>query len=209
MLADHAAIPVLAVTDMDRARAFYEGTLGLHQRGDEVPDGVVYRTSNGGFLVYPSALRRDQQGHRRSRSSCSGDAFDAEVAALRAAGIEFQTFDLPGEATWTDGVLTDGTDEGRLVRRPRRERPQRRDGPAERRGLRGRGEAPGGGRDDRRPLSAVGRRQSSSISEPSGAMTYQTSLTPWPVDVARRRVLRERVDRPAVDGDLLGAVGRR
>ena len=39
MLADHAAIPVLAVTDLDRAREFYEGTLGFTS-GPEVPDGV-------------------------------------------------------------------------------------------------------------------------------------------------------------------------
>ena len=40
MLADHAAIPVLAVTDLDRAREFYEGTLGFTS-GPEVPDGVI------------------------------------------------------------------------------------------------------------------------------------------------------------------------
>ena len=33
---------------------------------------------------------------------------DAEVDALRAAGVELQTFDLPGDVTWTDGVLSDG-----------------------------------------------------------------------------------------------------
>ena len=54
MLSDHASMPVLAVTDLERARAFYEGTLGFTSAG-EVPDGVVYSTSNGGFLVYPSA----------------------------------------------------------------------------------------------------------------------------------------------------------
>ncbi|WP_421733731.1 VOC family protein [Cellulomonas sp.] len=107
MLADHAAIPVLAVTDMERARAFYEGTLGFTSAG-EVPDGVVYGTSNGGFLVYPSAYAGTNKATAMS-FQLSGDAFDAEVAALRAAGVEFQTFDLPGEATWTDGVLSDGT----------------------------------------------------------------------------------------------------
>jgi catechol 2,3-dioxygenase-like lactoylglutathione lyase family enzyme len=106
MLSDHAAIPVLAVTDIERARAFYEGTLGFSSAGD-VPDGVLYRTSNGGFLVYPSAYAGTNKATAIS-FQLSGDAFDSEVAALRAAGVELQTFDLPGDATWTDGVLSDG-----------------------------------------------------------------------------------------------------
>ncbi|WP_315097958.1 VOC family protein [uncultured Cellulomonas sp.] len=107
MLSDHTAIPVIAVTDMDRARAFYEGTLGFTSTGD-VPDGVVYRTSNGGFLVYPSAYAGTNRATAVS-FQLPPDAFDAEVDALRAAGIELQTFDLPGDAAWTDGVLSDGT----------------------------------------------------------------------------------------------------
>ena len=107
MLADHAAIPVLAVTDLDRAREFYEGTLGFTS-GAEVPDGVLYRTSNGGFLVYPSAYAGTNRATAIS-FQLSADAFDSEVVALRDAGIQFQTFDLPGDATWTDGVLSDGT----------------------------------------------------------------------------------------------------
>lgn len=106
MLSDHASMPVLAVTDMERARAFYEGTLGFTSAG-EVPDGVVYSTSNGGFLVYPSAYAGTNKATAIS-FQLPTDAFDAEVAALRGAGIEFQTFDLPGEVTWADGVLSDG-----------------------------------------------------------------------------------------------------
>ena len=34
-------------------------------------------------------------------------AFDAEVAALREAGVEFLTFEAPG-ATWQDGVASFG-----------------------------------------------------------------------------------------------------
>ena len=106
MLADHAAIPVLAVTDLDRARAFYEGTLGFTS-GPPVPDGVLYGTSNGGFLVYPSAYAGTNKATAIS-FQLSAEAFDSEISALRDAGVEFQTFEVPGEATWTDGVLSDG-----------------------------------------------------------------------------------------------------
>jgi len=58
--------------------------------------------------VYPSAYAGTNKATGIS-FQLSADAFDSEVAALRAAGIQFQTFDLPGDATWDDGVLTDGT----------------------------------------------------------------------------------------------------
>ncbi|ACZ30417.1 Glyoxalase/bleomycin resistance protein/dioxygenase [Xylanimonas cellulosilytica DSM 15894] len=110
MLTDHPAIPVLAVSDLDRARSFYEGTLGL-------PDpvaaagGVVYRTASGGFLVYPSSYAGTNQATAIS-FQVPLDAFDAEIDALRSAGVEFQTFDVP-EGTWADGVLTSAS--GRSV----------------------------------------------------------------------------------------------
>ena len=106
MLSDHPAIPVLAVTDIERAHAFYEGTLGF-THGDEVAEGVMYTTANGGFLVYPSSYAGTNKATGIS-FQIPGDAFDAEVAALRAAGIELQTFDVP-EGEWVDGVLTDGS----------------------------------------------------------------------------------------------------
>ena len=107
MLSDHAAMPVLAVADMDKARAFYEGTLGFTSVGN-APEGVVYGTSNGGMLVYPSTYAGTNQATGVS-FQVSEARFADEVAALRSAGIVFQTFELPPEAgTWTDGVLSGG-----------------------------------------------------------------------------------------------------
>ncbi|WP_028046413.1 VOC family protein [Cellulomonas sp. URHE0023] len=107
MLSAHPAIPVLAVTDLDRARAFYEGTLGFTARDEEIPEGVLYRSANGGFLVYPSSYAGTNKATAIS-FQVAGDAFDAEVAALRSAGVELQTFDVP-EGEWVDGVLTSGS----------------------------------------------------------------------------------------------------
>jgi len=107
MLSDHAAIPVLAVADLDRARAFYEGTLGFTSIGGVPEGGIIYGTSNGGFLVYPSAYAGSNKATGMGFQLTTDD-FDAEVAALRAAGVELQTFDVPGDAVWTDGVLSDG-----------------------------------------------------------------------------------------------------
>ena len=104
MLSAHPAIAVLAVTDVERARAFYEGTLGFTPGADEVPEGVLYTTANGGFLVYPSSYAGTNKATAIS-FQIPGDAFADEVATLRAAGIELQTFDVP-EGEWVDGVLT-------------------------------------------------------------------------------------------------------
>src|SRR4051794_4847093 len=106
MLSAHLAMPVLAVTDVERARAFYEGTLGFRPGDEEVPEGVFYPTANGGFLVYPSSYAGTNKATAIS-FQIRGDAFADEVAALRAAGVELQTFDVP-EGEWVDGVLTAG-----------------------------------------------------------------------------------------------------
>jgi len=102
MLSDHPAIPVLAVTDLERARGFYEGTLGFTSTGDAT-EGVIYATGSGGFLVYPSGYAGTNKATGIS-FQIPARAFDAEVAALRDKGIELQTFDVP-VGSWVDGVL--------------------------------------------------------------------------------------------------------
>jgi catechol 2,3-dioxygenase-like lactoylglutathione lyase family enzyme len=106
MLADYAPVPAIAVTDLARARRFYEETLGFTP-DDDVPDGVAYRSGGGAFLVYPSAYAGTNKATAMS-FAVPGDAFDREVAALREAGLEFQTFELDG-MEWRDGVATAGT----------------------------------------------------------------------------------------------------
>lgn len=107
MLSAHPAIPVLAVTDIERARAFYEGALGFTSADVEVPEGAYYSTANGGFLVYPSSFAGTNKATAISFQVRDG-GFDAEIAALRSAGVELQTFDVP-EGEWIDGVLTSGS----------------------------------------------------------------------------------------------------
>lgn len=103
MLADYAPIPTLAVTDLDRARTFYEGVLHLTPKG-EAPDGVLYAAGSGTILVYVSAYAGT------NKATAMGfdvplSAFDAEIEALRAAGVTFTTFDMEG-LTWEDGVAS-------------------------------------------------------------------------------------------------------
>ncbi len=106
MLSDHTPVSTLAVSDIARARAFYEGVLGFRPHGD-APDGVLYRAGDGTFLVYPSAYAGTNKATAMS-FDVPGDVFDTEVGALREKGVTFQTFEMPG-LEWRDGVAYAGS----------------------------------------------------------------------------------------------------
>lgn len=103
MIGDHRPIPTLGVKDLARAREFYEGTLGFSPEGD-MSEGVTYRSGSGQFFVYPSAFAGTNKATAMT-FDVPAEAFDAEVAALRAADISFQTFEAEG-LEWEDGVAS-------------------------------------------------------------------------------------------------------
>ena len=100
MLRDHDVAATLAVTDMDAARSFYEGTLGL-ERVLEAPDGVVYSAGNSRLMVY----RSDFAGTNRATAAtwAVGDELESTVQDLRTKGVAFEHYDLPG--TTRDGDI--------------------------------------------------------------------------------------------------------
>ncbi len=100
MLGDHDVAATLAVTDIDAARSFYEGTLGL-KPVMEYPDGVVYAAGNSRLMVYVS----DFAGTNRATAAtwAVGDALESIVEDLRANGVAFEHYDLPG--TTRDGDI--------------------------------------------------------------------------------------------------------
>ncbi|HEY3544495.1 MAG TPA: VOC family protein [Propionicimonas sp.] len=103
MLSDFAPVPTLAVSDLQRAREFYEGVLGFTYEGDAV-EGVMYKSGNGSFLVYPSAYAGTNKATAMSLQ-LSAEAFDAEVAALREKGVTFDEFEMD-QITWDNGVAS-------------------------------------------------------------------------------------------------------
>jgi catechol 2,3-dioxygenase-like lactoylglutathione lyase family enzyme len=105
MLSNHDPVATLAVKDLEVARGFYEGVLGFTPGGD-VPDGVLYTSGSGSFLVYPSSFAGTNKATALS-FQVPGDVFDAEVAALREKNVTFQTFEAEG-LTWNDGVASMG-----------------------------------------------------------------------------------------------------
>ena len=105
MLSDFTAMPTLPTADLERAKAFYEGTLGFASGVSEMGEELFYKSGASGFLVYRSAYAGTNKA--TSMMFQVEEGFDAEVARLRDAGVTFDTFELEG-LTWDDGVATIG-----------------------------------------------------------------------------------------------------
>ena len=110
MLKDHNSSAIVAVSEIARARAFYEGVLGLELAEEGAEEGVlVYRTGATQLVVYQS----DYAGTNRANAvvwGVGGD-IDAIVAALEAKGARFEHY--PDIGRLEGNVHVDG--EARLV----------------------------------------------------------------------------------------------
>jgi catechol 2,3-dioxygenase-like lactoylglutathione lyase family enzyme len=105
MLSEITPVSTLATADLARARTYYEDTLGLTLRR-EAMGGVTYACGSGQIFVYESSFAGTNKATALSFEVPLA-AFDAEVAALRAKGVRFMTFELDG-ADWDDGVASMG-----------------------------------------------------------------------------------------------------
>ena len=94
MLRDNTPMATLAVKSLATAKSFYEGKLGLqpeHEGGDGT---VVYRSGGSMFLVYESQFAGTNRATAATWSV--GDDVDEIVSQLKAKGIAFEHYDLPG-----------------------------------------------------------------------------------------------------------------
>ncbi len=99
-------VPTLPASDIDRARRFYQDTLGFEVVGEQGPDGgYAFRTGDDSyFYVYPTTAPRGGN----TAVQFTSDDFDAEVEEFRRRGVKFDEYpDMPG-VTWQDGVATMG-----------------------------------------------------------------------------------------------------
>jgi catechol 2,3-dioxygenase-like lactoylglutathione lyase family enzyme len=103
MLSDHTPTPTLAVKDLAAARGFYEDVLGLGV-AEENEGGVLYSAGSGSVFVYPSSFAGTNQA-TAATWMLPADAFDGELATLRAKGVQFQTFEME-DLTWDEGVAS-------------------------------------------------------------------------------------------------------
>jgi catechol 2,3-dioxygenase-like lactoylglutathione lyase family enzyme len=95
MLGDHDAIPTLAVRDLDAARRFYEGKLGLEPLAIDEQSGVVrYRSGRVTLMIYRSGFAGSNAA--TSISFAVGKQVDALVSQLAEAGVVFERYDTGG-----------------------------------------------------------------------------------------------------------------
>ena len=91
MLADHESSAIVAVADLERARAFYADVLGLELSSEGSEEGVLlFRTGATQLVVYQSA----EAGTNRANAVVwgVGDDLDAIVEALEARGVRFEHY---------------------------------------------------------------------------------------------------------------------
>jgi catechol-2,3-dioxygenase len=104
MLNELAAAAVLPARDLHRARTFYQDKLGL-EPAEEREGELRYRTPGGAtVLLYET----ENAGTAKNTVLIWLTAdIDAEVAALRAAGVVFEEYDQPGLKT-ENGIASTG-----------------------------------------------------------------------------------------------------
>jgi catechol 2,3-dioxygenase-like lactoylglutathione lyase family enzyme len=93
MLGNKDAIATVAVKRIETARKFYEGTLGLKP----VPTGetgvLSYQSGNATVLVYESQYAGT---NKATAVTWAVENLEEMVRELKAKGIRFEHYDLPG-----------------------------------------------------------------------------------------------------------------
>jgi catechol 2,3-dioxygenase-like lactoylglutathione lyase family enzyme len=115
-LRDSRVQPVVAVSDLARARDFYEGKLGLEPLEEE-QEGVRY--SCGGDTALFIYLSPENAG--KSPATVAGwfvEDLDATMAELESRGVVFERYDQPGLKTDERGVFDAGRFRAAWVRDP-------------------------------------------------------------------------------------------
>ncbi|PIT03819.1 glyoxalase [Bradyrhizobium nitroreducens] len=85
----------LPAKDLDRARAFYSEKLGLDPI-EQREGGLRYVCAGGEFAIFVSA---GVQSGTHTQMGFEVEDIDAAVRELRARGVKFEEYDLPGLKT--------------------------------------------------------------------------------------------------------------
>lgn len=94
MLGDKDAAANIAVKNLEIAKKFYENTLGLTQVAAEGQEVIVLKTGNSTVNVY-----RSQYAGTNKATTVTwvvGEDIESVVQQLKAKGITFEHYDMPG-----------------------------------------------------------------------------------------------------------------
>jgi predicted enzyme related to lactoylglutathione lyase len=91
--------------DVARARRFYEDKLGLEPR-QEINGGVVYAFGGGtAAFLYETP---NAGTSKASQAFWDVEDVDAEIETLKARGVQFEDYDMPGEKSPSGAVTAGG-----------------------------------------------------------------------------------------------------
>jgi catechol 2,3-dioxygenase-like lactoylglutathione lyase family enzyme len=93
--------PILAASDLVRARSWYEQRLGLTPYRELADEILFYREGETRFSIYPTPSAGTAQN---TVAAWWVDDLPAEVAALRSRGVQFEDYDFT-EGRTVDGIL--------------------------------------------------------------------------------------------------------
>ncbi|MDQ3986687.1 MAG: VOC family protein [Actinomycetota bacterium] len=99
--------PALPAKDIERAKSWYADKLGLKPNEESV-EGLTYEIGESKFLLYPSQFAGTNQA---TAATFFVDDAEAVMEELRANGVTFEEYDLPGVKT-EGGMMTSETAKG-------------------------------------------------------------------------------------------------
>ncbi len=94
MLGSKETMATVAVKDLDTAKRFYEGTLGLKLAAQQDSEALTYQAGNAKILVY----RSQYAGSNKATAATwvIGNDIEKVVQSLRGKGVAFEHYNLPG-----------------------------------------------------------------------------------------------------------------
>lgn len=90
MLKHKTSSAIVAVSDLDRARSFYEDTLGLERGRKDMDDVLAFTTGDTSLVVYQSDGVRPGTGNAVAWSG--GGDVEAIADELRAKGVTLEEY---------------------------------------------------------------------------------------------------------------------
>ena len=106
MFENAACYAVLPASDLDRAKTFWHDTFGIDPVDDgfEEADAAMFDIGGTRVLVYETQFAGTAQN---TALGIDSDDFDRDMADLKAKGVAFNEYDLPGVKT-ENGVVEIG-----------------------------------------------------------------------------------------------------
>jgi catechol 2,3-dioxygenase-like lactoylglutathione lyase family enzyme len=103
MLNQHRTHTTIPAADLDRARSWYSTYLGFEPKL-ELSSGILYDVNGSRFVIYPTPNAGQSPNTLMGWSVAD---IEAEVAELKARGVVFEEYDLPGLKT-VDSIADNG-----------------------------------------------------------------------------------------------------